>query len=331
MQILVNDPKSLILVDQSEFNLYSIHQELGKIAQYIDTQLVPVLTSVGDEISMRSVMAKWSPDTVYHAAAYKHVPLVEENWVEGIKNNVFGTLVCVQAAIEQGVDKFVLISSDKAVRPSNIMGASKRMSELILQALSAEHKNTCLTMVRFGNVLGSSGSVVPKFRQQIAEGGPISITHPKVTRFFMTTSEAAQLVIQAGALATGGDVFVLDMGQPVKILDLAERMVELSGLAIKSEGNPSGDIEIEVIGLRPGEKLYEELIIGNQLQATEHTRIYRAEEESFSWQKITKALDELKIVLETKNKPALDLILSDYVSGYKASKFLDNDVGYQSS
>ena len=317
-QIILNTPKILVLLEQSEFSLYSINQELQKMAGDRDIQLVTLLASVRDEIAINRIMLEWTPDTVYHAAAYKHVPLVEQNWNEGVKNNVFGTLVCVKAAMHHKVKKFVLISTDKAVRPSNIMGASKRISELILQALSHQQTDTCLTMVRFGNVLGSSGSVVPKFRQQIAEGGPISITDPNVTRFFMTTSEAAQLVIQAGALATGGEVFVLDMGKPVRILELAKRMIELSGLEIRDETNPKGDIELDVVGLRPGEKLYEELVIGNNLQKTINDRIFKAEEDWFPWQRISEALDTLHVVLEKGDKASLEHIFSEFVTGYKS-------------
>ena len=260
-QIISLNPKKLLLVEQSEFALYGIHQELDK--KSTDTQIIPLLASVQEKDRINRIISAWYPNTLYHAAAYKHVPLVEHNLSEGVKNNVLGTLITAQAAIDHKVENFVLISTDKAVRPTNVMGASKRLAEMILQALSAENPSTKLSIVRFGNVLGSSGSVVPKFRQQIKEGGPITITHPEITRFFMTISEASQLVIQAGAMANGGDVFVLDMGKPVKIIKLAERMIELSGLSIKNKENPDGDIEIEITNLRPGEKLYEELLIGN--------------------------------------------------------------------
>ena len=254
-------PEKLLLVELSEFALYAIHQELEQRLSGKKTVLVPLLASVQDKDRMHEIMSTWHPDTVYHAAAYKHVPLVEHNPAEGVKNNVMGTLRTAQAAAENGVADFVLISTDKAVRPTNIMGASKRLAEMVLQALAATQSGTKFSMVRFGNVLGSSGSVVPKFRQQIRDGGPITLTHPEITRYFMTIPEASQLVIQAGAMAKGGEVFVLDMGESVKIMDLARRMIELSGLTVKDEQNPDGDIEIEITGLRPGEKLYEELLI----------------------------------------------------------------------
>jgi FlaA1/EpsC-like NDP-sugar epimerase len=259
----------LLLVDMSEFALYQIHQELLAVADGVE--LVPLLASVCDEVRMHEIMDTWKPHTVYHAAAYKHVPMVEHNPAEGVRNNVWGTRVCAEAAQRNGVRNFVLISTDKAVRPTNIMGASKRLAEMVLQALadgspryapvtaSAAKQSTTFSMVRFGNVLGSSGSVVPLFREQIKNGGPITLTHADITRYFMTIPEAAQLVIQAGAMGQGGDVFVLDMGEPVKIIDLARRMVELSGLTVREEADPSGDIELAVTGLRPGEKLYEEL------------------------------------------------------------------------
>jgi FlaA1/EpsC-like NDP-sugar epimerase len=260
-QILAIGPEKLLLVELSEFALYAIHQELEQRLSGKKTVLVPLLASVQDKDRMHEIMSTWHPDTVYHAAAYKHVPLVEHNPAEGVKNNVMGTLRTAQAAAENGVADFVLISTDKAVRPTNIMGASKRLAEMVLQALAATQSGTKFSMVRFGNVLGSSGSVVPKFRQQIRDGGPITLTHPEITRYFMTIPEASQLVIQAGAMAKGGEVFVLDMGESVKIMDLARRMIELSGLTVKDEQNPDGDIEIEITGLRPGEKLYEELLI----------------------------------------------------------------------
>ena len=320
-QILESKPKTLILVENSEFSLYSIQLELQGVAERHSVEVKSFLASVQDTSAINRIMSEWMPQTVYHAAAYKHVPLVEENWIEGVKNNIFGTLVCARAAIEHHTNKFVLVSTDKAVRPTNIMGASKRFSELILQALSIEQSGTCLTMVRFGNVLGSSGSVVPKFRQQIAEGGPISITDYRVTRFFMTTPEAAQLVIQAGSMASGGEVFVLDMGEPVKIYELARKMVELSGLSIKNKDNPTGDIELKEIGLRPGEKLYEELIIGNDLQQTLHPRISKAEEEAFTWSEITDALNQLQDLLAQNDEKGLKIFMSKYVSGYQSSSF----------
>ena len=305
-QILKSEPSLMLLVEQSEYSLYSIHQELEKGAEKLGIQLVPVLASVSNESSMQRVMSIWKPNTVYHAAAYKHVPLVEHNIIEGVRNNVFGTLVSAKAAIENKVSNFVLVSTDKAVRPTNIMGASKGLSEMVLQALAAENPSVNLSMVRFGNVLGSSGSVVPKFRKQIREGGPVTITHPEITRFFMTIPEASQLVIQAGAMANGGDVFVLDMGVPVKIIDLARRIIELSGLSLKDELNPQGDIEIEIIGLRPGEKLFEELLIGNSPEITAHTRIMKAHEAFISW---TKLEDDIRSLDDALNLNDVDTIL----------------------
>ena len=305
-QILKSEPSLMLLVEQNEYSLYSIHQELEKGAEKLGIQLVPLLASVSNENSMQRVMSIWKPNTVYHAAAYKHVPLVEHNIIEGVRNNVFGTLVSARAAIENKVSNFVLVSTDKAVRPTNIMGASKRLSEMILQALAAENPSVNLSMVRFGNVLGSSGSVVPKFRQQIKEGGPVTITHPEITRFFMTIPEASQLVIQAGAMANGGDVFVLDMGVPVKIIDLARQIIELSGLSLKDELNPQGDIEIEIIGLRPGEKLFEELLIGNSPETTAHTRIMKAHEAFISW---TKLEDDIRSLDAALNSNDVDTIL----------------------
>jgi len=296
-QVLALRPTKLLLMDQSEFALYSIHQELEDMGAEHDTVLIPLIASVQDEARVQKIMATWHPDTVYHAAAYKHVPLVEHNTGAGIENNVFGTLTIAQAAAENGVTDFVMISTDKAVRPTNIMGASKRLAEMILQALAALYPSTKLSMVRFGNVLDSSGSVVPKFRQQIRNGGPITLTHPEITRFFMTIPEAAQLVIQAGAMAEVGDVFVLDMGAPVKIIDLAQRMIELSGLTVKDETNLDGEIEIKTTGLRPGEKLFEELLIGNNPEPTYHPRIMKAHESFTPWEEIKTQLHSLEEVL----------------------------------
>lgn len=318
-QIVKMAPVTLLLVEQSEFALYNIHQELhAKLtsSQGQVIRVVPLLASVRDEERMREIMATWKPDTVYHAAAYKHVPLVEHNPAEGIKNNVFGTLTAAQVAAEQGVADFVLISTDKAVRPTNIMGASKRLAEMVLQALVTISPGTRFSMVRFGNVLGSSGSVVPKFRQQIRDGGPITLTHPEITRYFMTIPEAAQLVIQAGAMAKGGDVFVLDMGQSVRIMDLARRMVELSGLTIRDEENPDGDIEIEITGLRPGEKLYEELLIGDNPKPTSHAQIMKAHESFLLWPLLEDRLNALRIALDLNDVRVLRTILEDLVSGY---------------
>jgi FlaA1/EpsC-like NDP-sugar epimerase len=293
-QIIRLKPKRLILLEMSEFALYSIKQELRDIAASLglDVQLLPFLGSVNDTEKCTRIMSNFGVETAYHAAAYKHVPLVEHNPIEGIRNNVFGTLSFARAAVASGVKCFVLISTDKAVRPTNVMGATKRFAELILQAFAREHGKTRFCMVRFGNVLGSSGSVVPLFRKQIMAGGPITLTHPEITRYFMTIPEAAQLVLQAGAMGVGGDVFVLDMGEPVKILDLAKRMVHLSGLEVKSEAAPDG-IEIQHVGLRPGEKLYEELLIGDNVEGTEHPLIMRAQEAEIPWHELQELLAEL--------------------------------------
>ena len=318
-QILSIGPSKLLLIEQSEFALYGIHQELEEKSGDRDIVLVPLLASVQDNERMREIMSTWHPDTVYHAAAYKHVPLVEHNPVEGIKNNVLGTLRTAQAAAENGVSDFVLISTDKAVRPTNIMGASKRLAEMALQAIAATNPGTKFSIVRFGNVLGSSGSVVPKFRQQIRDGGPITLTHPEITRYFMTIPEASQLVIQAGAMAKGGDVFVLDMGQSVKIMDLAERIIELSGLTVKDEQNPDGDIEIEITGLRPGEKLYEELLIGDNPKPTSHSRILKAHEEFVPWPDLESKLNALEVALNVNDVGVIRLMMEKLVTGYTPS------------
>jgi FlaA1/EpsC-like NDP-sugar epimerase len=318
-QILAVGPSKLLLIEQSEFALYSIHQELEEKLLGRDIVLVPLLASVQDDERMREIMSTWHPDTVYHAAAYKHVPLVEHNPAEGIKNNVLGTLRTAQAAAESGVSDFVLISTDKAVRPTNIMGASKRLAEMALQALAATTAGTKFSMVRFGNVLGSSGSVVPKFRQQIRDGGPITLTHPEITRYFMTIPEASQLVIQAGAMAKGGEVFILDMGQSVKITDLARRMIELSGLAVRDEQNPDGDIEIEITGLRPGEKLYEELLIGDNPKPTSHSRIMKAQEEFIPWSELEDKLKALEMALNVNDVGVIRLMMEKLVTGYTPS------------
>lgn len=326
-QILALAPHTLLLVEQSEFALYSIHQELQPRAVEAGIALVPLLASVRDEGRMLSLMSTWHPQTVYHAAAYKHVPLVEHNVIEGIRNNVFGTLTLAQAAARSGVSDFVLISTDKAVRPTNVMGASKRLAEMVLQGLAGMQSATRFSMVRFGNVLGSSGSVVPLFRQQIRDGGPITLTHPDVTRYFMTIPEAAQLVIQAGAMAKGGDVFVLNMGEPVRIVDLARRMVELSGLSVRDVENPEGDIEIQVTGLRPGEKLYEELLIGENPQPTTHPRILMAHEECLTWGQLEVRLNNLRAVLDRNELESLRGELQQLVSGYHPSSEII-DFGY---
>ncbi|WOX51150.1 nucleoside-diphosphate sugar epimerase/dehydratase [Aeromonas sp. CD] len=294
-QILRCHPSQLVLFELSEYALYDLHKNLSEQCQRegIATELIPLLGSVQRQHRLKTVMQSFRIQTVYHAAAYKHVPLVEFNIIEGVRNNVFGTLYAAQAAIEAGVETFVLISTDKAVRPTNTMGASKRMAELVLQALTREKHQTRFCMVRFGNVLGSSGSVVPLFRQQIDKGGPITLTHPDIIRYFMTIPEAAQLVIQAGAMGEGGDVFVLDMGQPVRIMELAKRMIRLSGLTLRDELRPDGDIAIEVTGLRPGEKLYEELLIGDDARGTEHSRIMVAQETWLPWFRLRPLLASL--------------------------------------
>ena len=322
-QILSVGPESLLLIEQTEFALYAIHQELQDKLPDLKTKLVPLLASVQDDQRMYEIMSTWKPDTVYHAAAYKHVPLVEHNPAEGIKNNVLGTLKAAKAAAENGVADFVLVSTDKAVRPTNIMGASKRLAEMVLQALAANQSlskgSTKFTMGRFGNVLGSSGSVVPKFRQQIRDGGPITLTHPEITRYFMTVPEAAQLVIQAGAMAKGGDVFVLDMGESVKIMDLARRMIELSGLTFKDDKNPDGDIGIEVTGLRPGEKLYEELLIGDNPKPTSHPRIMKANEDFIPWSDLEAKLGSLEVALNVNDVSLIRAMMQQLVAGYTPS------------
>ena len=318
-QILAVGPSKLLLIEQSEYALYGIHQELEHRLAGCSTVMVPLLASVQDASRMNEIMSTWHPDTVYHAAAYKHVPLVEHNPAEGIKNNVFGTLRAAQAAADNDVAAFVLVSTDKAVRPTNIMGASKRLAEMVLQALAENANSTKYSMVRFGNVLGSSGSVVPKFRQQIRDGGPITLTHPEITRYFMTIPEASQLVIQAGAMAKGGDVFVLDMGQSVKIMDLARRMIELSGLTVKDELNPDGDIEIEVTGLRPGEKLYEELLIGDNPKPTPHPRIMKAHEDFIPWADLEAKLNALEMALNVNDVGVIRQMMKNLVAGYTPS------------
>ena len=336
-QILKCAPQRLLLVENSEFALYSIHQELmlqvagcrlqgGKEdgLEPCILDLVPLLASVQDEVRMGEIMSTWRPDTVYHAAAYKHVPMVECNPAEGVRNNVWGTWTCAKAALACDVRNFVLISTDKAVRPTNVMGASKRLAEMVLQALAAESRSqsplndrkTCFSMVRFGNVLGSSGSVVPLFRKQIKEWGPITLTHAEMTRYFMTITEAAQLVVQAGAMAEGGDVFVLDMGEPVKIADLARRMVTLSGLSIRDADCQNGDIEIIVTGMRPGEKLYEELLIGNNPRPTPHPRIFTAKEEFLPMHELEDRFVELSTALNHNDIESMRQILKSVVAGY---------------
>ncbi|KUM52496.1 nucleoside-diphosphate sugar epimerase/dehydratase [Rheinheimera sp. EpRS3] len=300
-QIITCEPKTLVLFELSEFSLYSIEQELSALIkhQQLDIQLVPIMGTAQRRNRLETVMKAFKVQTVYHAAAYKHVPLVEYNVVEGVRNNVFGTWYAAEAAIASGVETFVLISTDKAVRPTNVMGASKRLAELVLQALSERQSTTRFCMVRFGNVLGSSGSVVPLFREQIRRGGPVTVTHKDIIRYFMTIPEAAQLVIQAGAMGQGGDVFVLDMGEPVKIADLAKRMIHLMGLEVKDEVHPNGDIEVQYSGLRPGEKLYEELLIGENVRETAHPRIMAADEVCLGWSQMESMLLQLDTLCDS--------------------------------
>ena len=308
-QIAAMKPQRLLLVERSEYALYTIQNELEAAGQ--ESMLVPLLASVTDAPRMESILATWRPHMIFHAAAYKHVPLVEHNPLEGLRNNVIGTAVLAELAARHSVSNFVLISTDKAVRPTNIMGASKRLAELVLQGLSQTEaaKQTCFSMVRFGNVLGSSGSVVPLFTRQIKKGGPITITHPDITRYFMTIPEAVQLVLQAGAMSQGGEVFVLDMGDPVRIYDLACNMIRLSGLTVRDAERPDGDIEIRTVGLRPGEKLFEELLIGNNPMPTAHPRIMKATEHSVPWPQLRQQLDRLGEMIAAGDVPGARALL----------------------
>lgn len=336
-QIVRERPRKLVLLEHNEYGLYAIHQELQLLCkeQQLAVDICPQLGSIRNLRRIRAVFERHQPHTVYHAAAYKHVPMVQENPSEGILNNVFGTLNVARAAMEAGVEQFVLISTDKAVRPTNVMGASKRMAELALQALASAkvvdyapvdeqpygatppiQNRTCFCMVRFGNVLGSSGSVVPLFRKQLRAGGPLTVTHAQVTRYFMTIPEAAQLVLQAGAMGEGGDVFVLDMGKPVKIVDLARRMIRLSGLTVKDDAHASGDIEIQVVGLRPGEKLYEELLIGDNPETTDHARIMKAHERFLPWEQLMPHLLSLRGAAKRGDAQGIHEVLTALVSGY---------------
>ena len=317
-QIVLLKPKALILYEISELALYAIDKELSNINTHYSFKIYPILGSVNNKKRLKNLFNQFDVDTVYHSAAYKHVPMVEFNTTEGIDNNIFGTFNCALTAIEAGVKTFVLISTDKAVRPTNTMGATKRAAELILQALSAKQNFTTFTMVRFGNVLGSSGSVIPLFKQQIIEGGPITVTDKKIIRYFMTVTEAVELLIQAGAMGTGGDVFVLDMGKPVKIQNLAEKMIQLSGLKVKDELNPQGDIEIKYTGLRAGEKLYEELLIGDNVSETANPLIMRAKEDMIVWDELKKLLDHL--VLHNNNYDYMSAreTLKKIVPGFKS-------------
>ena len=336
-QIIFAKPHQLVLVDHNEFGLYTTHRELEALCQEhaLPVAITPLLASVVNFSRLQEIFQLYKPASIYHAAAYKHVPLVESNPAEGVLNNVFGTLNVARAAMESNAAHFVLISTDKAVRPTNVMGATKRMAELVLQAFAAtgvvnflspdggqSHQvlnATMFSMVRFGNVLGSSGSVVPLFRKQLASGGPLTVTHEEVTRYFMTIPEAAQLVLQAGAMATGGDVFVLDMGQPVKIIDLARRMIQLEGLSIIDDDNPHGDIAINVTGLRAGEKLYEELLIGDGAQPTAHTRILKAHEDFVVWSELSVFLVALRNAAMLNDAAAIKLTLTALVSGYTSA------------
>lgn len=322
-QILKQGPKTLVLFELSEFGLYQIDRELSLIKESkdLDVGIVPLLGSVQRSHRLLTAMRSFKVETVYHAAAYKHVPLVEYNVVEGVRNNVYGTYYTAKAAIEASVESFVLISTDKAVRPTNVMGTTKRMAELGLQAL-AEQENqkengTRFCMVRFGNVLGSSGSVIPLFKKQIKAGGPLTVTHPDITRFFMTIPEAAQLVIQAGAMGKGGDVFVLDMGESVKITDLAQNLINLSGLSVKNEQNPHGDIEIQFSGLRPGEKLYEELLIGDNVELTAHERIMTAQEVFLPIDEYDSLLESLDFACHNLEHEMIRKLLLDAPTGFK--------------
>ncbi len=356
-QIVSAAPARLLLVENSEYSLYRIEQELHALAatQPQPLDVVALLGDVRDVQRMREIVGSYRPGAIYHAAAYKHVPMVERNPVQGVANNVWGTLNVARAALECGVPHFVLISTDKAVRPTNIMGASKRLAEMCLQALAASQtvdfaaldqamrpqpasaataagqtpagdvpRRTCLSMVRFGNVLGSSGSVVPLFRQQIAQGGPITLTHAEVTRYFMTIPEAAQLVLQAGSMAAGGDVFVLDMGEPVKIMDLARDMIVLSGMTVRDAEHPQGDIAVQITGLRPGEKLYEELLIGDNPQPTEHPCIMKAQENFQPWPQLQQHLVALHRCMAANDVAALVQLLLQLVNGFSAGPVVDN-------
>lgn len=323
-QILTREPSKLILFEQSEYNLYAVEQEFIQLIKKNEssTQLVSILGNVTDEKRVSEVLSQYHINTIYHAAAYKHVPLVEHNIIEGVRVNTIGTYTTALSAMKNNVDTFILISTDKAVRPTNVMGASKRFAELVLQGLATKTSNTKFSMVRFGNVLGSSGSVVPLFRDQIKKGGPVTVTHKDIIRYFMTIPEAAQLVIQAGAMGAtgaGGDVFVLNMGEPVKISELATKMIHLMGFDVKDKDTPDGDIEIQYTGLRPGEKLYEELLIGDNATGSSHPRIMRAEEESYSWEEIINHVHKLMNEINHSNCSEVRKLLIEVVKGYSPS------------
>ncbi len=312
-QVVNSKPRKVILLDANEYALYSIKKEIESLRKDLD--VFAVLASVNNKKRITEVCKTFKVNTVYHSAAYKHVSLVEENPFEAVSNNIHGTKICAEAAIEAEVETFVLISTDKAVRPTNIMGATKRFSELILQSL-APNSSTRMIMVRFGNVIGSSGSAIPLFQQQIKEGGPVTVTHPDVIRYFMSIPEAAELVIQAGAMGQGGDVFVLDMGEPVKIYELAKKLITLSGLEVKHSGNPEGDIEIIFTGLKPGEKLYEELLIGDNVSTTQHKQIFRAEEDFLSSKELSNYLESLEEAEKKGDVSGLKSILKEAVLGF---------------
>ncbi len=330
-QIVLLAPKQLILFENSEFALYNIDRELHAIIETrrLDVKIHAVLGNAHHKYRVRDVMQAFGVQTVYHAAAYKHVPIVEQNLVEGVHNNVFSTWHAAEAALETGVETFVLISTDKAVNPTNVMGATKRLSEIVLQALQTQTSRTRFCMVRFGNVLGSSGSVVPLFQEQIRRGGPVTVTHREVRRYFMTIPEAAQLVLQAGSMGTGGDVFVLDMGQPVEIDELARRMIKLTGLSVRDAADPDGDIEIEYSGLRPGEKLFEELLIGSNVTGTEHPMIMRAIEPSPTWDEVRETLAELAVSLNRIDCRQVVAILERAVREYRSAPLIHDLVFVQ--
>lgn len=320
-QIIKHAPDLLICLDQNEEGLYRLTEELNSnelISQGLKNSIMPVLASVNHEEQLRQLFLQYQPDVIYHAAAYKHVPIVEHNPIVGARNNIFGTLTLAKLAVELNIPRVILVSTDKAVRPTNVMGATKRVAELVLQGLANTTSSTIFSMVRFGNVLNSSGSVVPKFRQQIENGGPVTITDLRVTRYFMTIPEAAQLVIQAGAMANGGEVFLLDMGEPIKIIDLAKRMIELSGLDIKDSSNLQGDIEIEEIGLRPGEKLYEELLIAGEPVKTGHPKIFMSNEQFLEWELLEQKLFAMKLAIDSNDRNGLIRLLQELVPGYHA-------------
>ena len=327
-QIILLKPKALILFERNELALYSIDKELNNLDSYHSFKIYPILGSVNDKMRLKNLFKHFGVDTVYHAAAYKHVPMVEFNNTEGVNNNIFGTFNCAMSAVDSGVKNFVLISTDKAVRPTNTMGATKRVAELILQAFSVRQNRTTFSMVRFGNVLGSSGSVIPLFKKQIIEGGPVTVTDKKIIRYFMTVNEAVELTIQAGAMGTGGDVFVLDMGKPVKIKELAEKLIRLSGLTVRDEINPTGDIEIKYTGLRAGEKLYEELLIGDNVSETENPLIMRAKEDKHDWDKLKLMLDKLVLANDGYDHKSVREILIEIVPGYKPESGV-NDILYK--